>query len=403
MRFGQVGPVFFGVFIALACGSTSGESKVDPGGSAATGNIETSNRAGSGTFDPGGGSTTGNPGGGNGSSGSVDPECARISSDGQPIPVDLYFIVDKTFSMHCPVPDNGVRCEIPDGPPDMGESRWTVVSAALKTFVADPSNKTLGVGMGFFPIGSERNSCTASTYASANVEIGPLAMTSQPLTTAINRQTPDGRTPTVPALTGAIQHASTWAKAHPTHRVAVVFATDGQPNGCGASTDAQQAAAVEQAAQAAASGLMDNGIPTYVLGVGPDLANLNSIAKSGGTGTAFLVDTSQNAAAQLSAALASIRNTTALDCTYTVPPEPTGKQFNREQVNIEYTNGAGAVTKVGPVQAGADCATAPGWKYSSDFKQINLCGKTCSDVKADKAGKIQVIFGCPTDPEEPPS
>ena len=262
--------------------------------------------------------------------------------------------------MNCPVPDNGVRCEIPDGPPDMGESRWTVVSAALKTFVADPANKTLGVGMGFFPIGSERNSCTASTYASANVEIGPLAMTSQPLTTAINRQTPNGRTPTVPALTGAIQHASTWAKAHPTHRVAVVFATDGQPNGCGASTDAQQAAAVEEAAQVAAKGLMDTGIPTYVLGVGPDLANLNSIAKSGGTGTAFLVDTSQNAAAQLSAALASIRNTTALDCTYTIPPAPAGKTFVDTEVNIAYTNSAGVVTPGGAHPEGCRLRHGPG-------------------------------------------
>ena len=402
MRFGQVGPVFFGIFIALACGSTSGESQIEPEAFGGNGNIDPNNKAGSGTIDPGTGSTTGNPGGGSSGNGAVDPKCASISSDGQPIQVDLYFIVDKTGSMDCPVPDNGVRCEVPEAPPATGESRWTVVSAALKAFVADPQNKTLGVGMGFFPSGS--NSCTARTYERANVEIGPLAMTSQALTTAITRQTPDGSTPTVPALTGAIAHATTWAKANPTHRVAVVFATDGQPNGCGAKSDAEQAAAVEQAALAAAKGLAASpSIPTYVLGVGPDLANLNSIAMSGGTGTAFLVDTSQNAAAQLSAALASIRNTTALDCTYTIPPAPAGKTFVPKEVNIEYTNGAGAVTQVGPVAKDADCATAPGWQYSKDLKQINLCGKTCSDVKADKGGKIQVLFGCPTNPEEPPT
>ncbi|MEI9952758.1 MAG: hypothetical protein WDO74_28195 [Pseudomonadota bacterium] len=89
-------------------------------------------------------------------------------------------------------------------------------------------------------------------------------------------------------------------------------------------------------------------IPTYVLGVGSRSgeSELES-PKNGGTKAAFLVDTSQNAATQLSAALASIRTTTALDCTYTIPPPPAGQMFEKNQVNIEYTDGAGAVTKVG--------------------------------------------------------
>jgi hypothetical protein len=405
MRFGQVGPVFFGLFIALACGSTDDESKVN--GAAATGNINTNNNAGSGSFNPGTGSTTGNPGGG---AGSVDPNalCATTSADGEPTQVDLFFMVDITGSMNCPVPDGGTPCDRPDGPPATGESRWTVVSKALKNFVADPQNQGLGVGMQFFP--SKRNSCTASSYARANVEIGPLSMTSQPLTAAITMQTPDGSTPTVPSLTGAIEHASTWAKQHPTHRVAVVFATDGQPNGCNATTPAQQAAAVEQAAAVAAMGMAATpSIPTYVLGVGPDLTSLNSIAKGGGTNTAFLVETSQNAAAQLSAALASIRSTTALDCTYAVPSPPKGETLEPSLVNVEYTSGTGVVSKVlqSPKDPATmkyyDCATSNGWQYSPDGKQINLCGKACSDVKADKGGKIQVLFGCKTDVGDPPT
>ncbi len=142
-------------------------------------------------------------------------------------------------------------------------------------------------------------------------------MTSQALTTAISMQVPAGTTPTVPSLSAAIDHATAWAKANPTHRVAVVYATDGQPNGCGATNTVEQAAAT-----ALRGALGTPSIPTYVLGVGPDAANLNSIAENGGTKTAFFVDTTQNAASQLSAALASIRNTTALDCTYTIPPPP---------------------------------------------------------------------------------
>jgi len=401
MRSGQVAPIFFGIFIALACGSNVDESKVGDG-SAATGNINTNNNAGTGSINVGSGSTTGNPGGG---AGSVDPNsaCAQSSADGQPTQVDLYFMVDITGSMNCPVPET-TRCEMANGPPASGESRWTVVSAALKSFVADPQNQTLGVGLRFFPVGGNSPgggnggaACNANSYAMPNVEIGPLSTTAQPLTTAISAQMPNGTTPTVPSLTAAIDHATAWAKAHPTHRVAVVYATDGQPNGCGATNTVEQAAAV-----ALRGALGTPAIPTYVLGVGPDLANLNSIAANGGTKTAFLVDTTQNAASQLSAALASIQSTTALDCSYTIPAPPTGQTLVEGKVNVSYTNGAGTVTPVLQDPPNTPCASGSGWQYSADKTTINLCGKACDDVKADKGGKIQVLFGCDTVVGNPP-
>ena len=401
MRFGQVGPVFFGsIFIALACGSNSDESKVG-GAAGANGNINTNNTAG--FLNVGDGASTGNPTGGGGST--VDPNsaCATSSADGEPTQVDLYFMVDITGSMNCPVPDGGVACDMAAGPPAMGESRWTVVSAALKSFVADPQNQGLGVGLRFFPVGgngggNNNAACNVNSYATPNVEIGPLSMTSTALTSAIDMQRPNGTTPTVPSLTAAIDHATTWAKAHPTHRVAVVYATDGQPNGCGNSNTVQNAAAT-----ALKGALATPSIPTYVLGVGPNLANLNSIAENGGTKAAFLVDTAGNAAAQLSAALASIRSTTALDCTYTVPAPPAGQALEPGKVNITYTNGAGVETTIAQDPAGTACSAGSGWQYSADGKQINLCGKACDNVKADKGGKIKVLFGCATQIGEPPT
>jgi len=404
MRLGQVAPVLFGTFVALACGSNGDESKVN-GGSAANGNINTGstgNSAGNGTINTGNGSSTGNSGG----AGSVDPNsaCTTTSADGEPTPVDLYFMVDITGSMNCPVPDGGMMCDTPNGPPASGESRWTVVSAALKAFIADPANQTLGVGMRFFPVGGNNTGpggnntiCNANSYAMPNVEIGPLSTTSAPLTTAINMQTPGGTTPTVPSLTAALDHATTWARANPTHRVAVIYATDGQPNGCGNTNTVQQAAAV-----ALKAALGNPAIPTYVLGVGPSLDNLNTIAENGGTKAAFLVDTSGNAASQLSAALATIRSTTALDCTYTVPAPPKGQTLDPSKVNITYTSSTGTVTNVLQDPPGTSCDAGSGWQYSADGKTINLCGKACNDVKADKNGKLQVLFGCTTQVGNPP-
>src|SRR6478752_2520070 len=349
MRFGQVAPVFFGIFVALACGSNVDTSMVAEG-TGATNTGATGNGTGNNinTGATGSGATTGNPSGGAGSV--VDPNsaCATSSADGQAVQVDLYFMVDITGSMNCPVPDNGVACDMVNGPPASGDSRWTVVSAALKAFVADPANQTLGVGMRFFPVGGnggrENTTCNANSYAMPNVEIGPLSMTSQPLTSAIDMQMPGGTTPTVPSLTAAIDHATAWAKSHPTHRVAVVYATDGQPNGCGSTNTVEQAASI--ALRAAVGSANTPKIPTYVLGVGPNLANLNSIAENGGTKAAFLVDTTQSAAAQLSAALASIRTTTALDCVYTIPSPPAGEALQPGMVNVNYTNSAGTVTTV---------------------------------------------------------
>ena len=105
MRLGQVAPVFLGIFVALACGSNVDESKV--GGAAASGNDSSTGATATATINTGNGSTTGNPA----ADGSVvDPNyaCATISADGEAAQVDLYFMVDITGSMNCPVPDGGV-------------------------------------------------------------------------------------------------------------------------------------------------------------------------------------------------------------------------------------------------------------------------------------------------------
>ncbi|MES1174781.1 MAG: hypothetical protein ABUL62_10690 [Myxococcales bacterium] len=41
-------------------------------------------------------------------------------------------------------------------------------------------------------------------------------------------------------------------------------------------------------------------------------------------------------------------------------------------------------------------------QYSTDGKQIDLCGAACNAVKADPGGMIQVLFGCTTEVGNPP-
>ncbi|HEY5376747.1 MAG TPA: hypothetical protein VIK01_23860, partial [Polyangiaceae bacterium] len=143
-------------------------------------------------------------------------------------------------------------------------------------------------------------------------------------------------------------------------------------------------------------------IPTYVLGVGPNLTDLNKIAMAGGTNTAFLIDTKGDAAGQLAKALASIRTTAVLGCTYTIPAPPAGQTLQPGLVNVNYTSSKGVTSKVTQDPAGTTCAKGNGWEYSADGTEINLCGALCDSVKADPGGKLQVLFGCATEVGMPP-
>ena len=60
--------------------------------------------------------------------------------------------------------------------------------------------------------------------------IAPLNGNAAPITSAIGGVNPNGRTPTDPALHGALNYARSWAQRNPTHKVIVVLATDGGPN-----------------------------------------------------------------------------------------------------------------------------------------------------------------------------
>jgi hypothetical protein len=391
-----------GFLVAAACSGSNG-SEVS-GGSAASGNIANgSGVGGSLMLGMGGSAASGNntsTGGDGTSTGGTtfDPNaaCATSSANGEPIPVDLYFMVDITGSMNCPVPqDPKTPCEVDPGPPYSMTTRWTVESAALSAFVNDKMNNGLGVGIRFFP--SQNNICSAATYVKPAVEIGVLPGSAKALDASIMAQTPGGNTPTVPSLDGALQHAAAWAKANPTHRVAVVYATDGYPKGCDANNT------IAQAAMLADTAFMGKpSIPTYVLGVGPNLTDLNSIAMSGGTTKAFLIDTTQDAAAQLSAALASIRTTALVGCTYTVPAPPAGQTLDPTKVNVTYTDSAGKVTTVLQDPAGTTCDKGMGWEYSANNTQIDLCGSLCDSIKANPGGSLQVLFGCETVVGKPP-
>lgn len=338
----------------------------------------------------GSGGTGASAGNGSGASAGLDPNsaCTGTSVEGERVPVDLYFMVDTTGSMNCPVPDSVDKpCTLDPGPPYAATTRWVVESAALKSFMESKSNAGLGVGIGFFP--ASRDACNAATYKQPAVDIALLPGAAPALTAAIAAKKPAGNTPTVASLTGAIQHATEYARAHAGHRVAVVYSTDGYPVSCGSDNTITNAAKVaKNAFQGTPS------IPVYVLALGNNLASLNDVAVAGGTEQAFVIDTSRDAAAQLSAALDDIRGRALIGCTYEVPPPPAGQQLDYGLVNVRLTSSGGKVTQV--YRDPSPTACTEGWQYSADRTQISLCGDVCTQVKSDPNMKLEVLFGCTT-------
>ena len=298
--------------------------------------------------------------------------CAGTSSVAQLIPVDMYIMLDKSGSMA--QQDGG------------SQSKWANVTSALTQF-ANTAGAGIGVGLQYFPLAPE---CAATTYSTPAVAIAPLPANAPAIQMSLASHAPGGGTPTKPALQGAIDYSSAWAKANPTHKVIVVLATDGQPNDC--SSTVASVSAVAMAGYAATPS-----IPTYVIGVGSSTGNLDMIAVAGGTSAAIVVNTGDPSA--FLAAMKKIQNA-QVGCEYLIPAPSGGQMLDYTKVNVVYTPGSGGAPITIPnVNSQPACDPVKGgWYYDAPVKptKIELCPATCSTVQKDAKAKIEVELGCDT-------
>jgi hypothetical protein len=374
------------------CGGETSEGK--SGGTSTTNTTNTSTTSttivitGTGSGGAGGGTTGGT--GGNG--GALDPDAACVAEPraGEAIPLDLFFMVDKSGSMGCPVGQPGMNCTTPPNPPP-AVNRWTSIKEALVAFAGSPQSAGLGAGMGFFPqLNGNTLLCSPQDYATPAAPIAILPAGAAALQMALNAQMPNGSTPTVPALSGAIQYATSYAQSHPGRTVGVVFASDGEPTEC-RNNDNNIAGAV-RVAQAAATARPP--IKTYVLGVGPSLMNLNQIAVAGGTQRAYLVES--GGSADLITALNDIRKS-ALTCDYKIPVVP-GKPIDPKLAAIKVRVGSTGMEVLVPKVADlTQCGpNGGGWYFDDDTAptKITLCPATCTPLLMTTGSSMIVLLGC---------
>jgi len=327
------------------------------------------------------GNGSGGPDGGPGGPGYDAPACATDVVTAEKSALDLYVMLDQSASMDDSVSGGGTK--------------WASVTGALHTFLGQPGLDGVSVGIAYFGVPDATgfgDSCTAADYATASVEIAPLPGVAAMINSSLAAHSPSTSTPTSAALQGAINHASTWAHAHPGDATAVILATDGDPTECDTSLSGIQAIA-------AAGYAATPKIPTFVIGVGSSLANLNGIAASGGSQMAYLVDTNSNVNQQFLMAMNQIRHA-ALGCSYSVPTSSDGTPVDYNQVNIVYQPGNGGPAVTLPyVMSKSNCpATGNGWYYDNPQMptQILLCDSSCSSIEVDETGQVDITLGCST-------
>jgi hypothetical protein len=378
---------------AFACsaGSAAGSS-IGPrasAGATATGG-GTASAGSSSTSEGGGPSILTDSGANGGSTGPTDTDaaCSAVARDSTPIAVDLFMMIDRSVSMKCGAADTG--CDNP-GKNVVAPTRWKAVTDALTAFMSAPSSTGIGAGVGFFSL-PDPDFCNVAAYATPAAAIAPLPASAAAITGAIAMTTPAATTPTEPALQGAINYAKSYTLATPGRTAAVVFVTDGLPNGCNSTVAG--AAAI---AQAAFTGVPP--IKTYVVGLGAT-AGLDTIALAGSGGALHYFSATGDVTAMLNAALKQI-TTQAISCDYAIPT--VGSALDYGAVNVQVTVGAtGIQSFVGKVDSAAQCSALGGWYYDVNPPgvptKLTLCPQSCGPLAATVSSKLQVLFGCASQP-----
>jgi von Willebrand factor type A domain len=303
--------------------------------------------------------------------------CSQTSAEARIVPVHIILSLDVSGSM-CE-PKDASNCRAPD----------TKLSQALKAlggFFRSSNN----VSVSFIPwCGFINNNACDTSFDKSALMPGIVQLPSPTVLSQVDNASMvcDG-TPTSAAIKGARRHAQTIKPQLDGAKVVSILITDGQPNACGGLKAATDEARVSQG----------GGLPTYVLGVGDSLDNLNAIADAGGTGSAIVIKTGNpsQVGADLQKALEAIRGKN-IGCDIAIPKATGGQELDYGKVNVSLTSAG----KESTLLYSQGCTDLGGWKYDVDPKsgkptKITLCKTVCDATAKDATAKLAIQFGCAT-------
>jgi hypothetical protein len=202
---------------------------------------------------------------------------------------NLYLFTDRSGSLSTTVPAGGTRLD--------------AIRNGINGFLSNALSANMGVGIGYHPTNTD--SCVQADYQIPAVGIALLPGNQAAITNSLSAQSPNGGSLPPPGYRGALQYAKDYAMASGTQKVAVVLISDSFPLICATTTGSPTE--LIPIAQQFAMGTPQ--VLTYVIGISdgispnPTLADWSQVAAAGGTGTAFLA----NSSTAVTSALNSIR------------------------------------------------------------------------------------------------
>jgi len=310
----------------------------------------------------------------------VSDGCVGSVFEGEGIPLDIQIIFDQSGSMATVVDES------------TGETRMDAVFQAVQAFVADSESAGMGVGLSLFgyqPIGA--TTCDPGDYDDAAVPIATLPANADPLLASLGAVLPTGETPTAAAIVGGCRIAAEHRAENPGRAVVNLIVTDGEPKAPVTSKSTDCNPTLAEAVGAAQACLNDGaGIPTYVLGVGPSLDNLDQIAAAGGTEHAYLV--ADDSASGVLDALNRVRASAAIPCDF--PIDASSPNLDFDQTSVVTLDANCELTSLKHVESSASCDS--GGFYFDDAESpsnILLCESTCGAVK-QPGMKLLYAIGC---------
>ncbi len=311
-------------------------------------------------------------------------------------PIALYLVQNRSESMN-------------DTPSGASSSKWAQTTTAVNAFVNAPASNGLDVALGLFPLAT--GTCAGGAYDTPVVPMRHILdpVQSQAIASALSSNGPGGARGGGGAGSSRNPHRGRSARRrellhavpgeqHNRRKCVVVLITDGAPNGCAEDTATLTGIV--------ADGYANAGIMTFTIGMdGADFNLLDAIAVAGHSDCTPTV--AGNEACNVTAggttlddALALIRNTvttvsttteiqnvvqsTQLPCEFSIPAPPSGQEFDRDKVNVNFVDGTAET--ILRVASASDCANfgGKGWYYDepNNPTKIELCPGTCSEVKA---------------------
>ncbi len=401
-------------------GGTGGTADAGSGGATATGGA--SGTAGSAAGGEGGAGATGGSGGaatggaGGQDAGSFDADfsydapthdttlqdaCVDETVSAKPVPLDIYFMLDRSGSMTQPFCDN---CSVGDcdvtwpNPPTIA-SRWCNAINAIAGYVQDPSAQGNRAALEFF------YASICSGYDVPSVGLVNLTGDAVQLIASMNAQTPYDGTPTRAALEGLA--AFTAASQVPDRVIIGILITDGDPTTCTPTSNDTMRAIVQNHYNA-------TGIHTFIVGMdGATFGNLESWASypgaishpdnpgdtcGGSYPTCHHWNVGDGDPTSFISALQQIQQA-VLGCTFTVPA-PSQGVLDPDAVAVDYdANGSSPppAEEFIRVSDAAGCTGANNeWHYDNNATPttIQLCPATCARVQADPNASVQVRIAC---------